>query len=181
MISAKNRGSRLQFYTQQQQQRPSLFKTLFIIFVYQSIVHSQASSSDQGGLLDVWMLNGKKGLLVARRDKNAVVALTSPASCPLFFFVSINTETNRVEVCGREEQLCALVPVPQSSHPLLCYWSPTFTETDESDQRSFRGGSVGGGGGGGSKGIARTLNWFWIPSQEGRQQIQSQSSSVEEL
>lgn len=60
------------------------------------------------------------------------------------FLISINTETNRVEVCGCEEQLCALLPVPQSSHPLLCYWSPNFTETDESVQRSFGGGDGGG-------------------------------------
>lgn len=41
----------------------SLFKTLFIIFIYQSIVHSQTkqfSKTSVGGLVDVWTSTGKK-------------------------------------------------------------------------------------------------------------------------
>lgn len=92
------------------------------------------------------MLNGKRPLgSGGERQKRSRSLDVVPSSVSfLFVFLSINTETNRMEVCGCEEQLCAPVRVPQSFHPLLRYWSSYCAETDESGQRSFGQGEAGG-------------------------------------
>lgn len=142
-----------------QQQRPSLFETLFIFFVYQSIVHSQASSSVHGGLLDVWMLNGKKGLLVARRDKNAVVALTSPTSCPLFLSPSTQKLTGWRSVGVRSSSVLYYQFLRVLIHSCV-----TGRLTSQKQTSRFKGHLEGGAMVvGSSKGIARTLNWIRIP------------------
>lgn len=73
-----------------------------------------------------------------------------PASCPICT-VSINTATNRVEVCGLGAAPAALLPVPQI-HPLLCYWS-RHQKTNQVKGHSEVG--VGSGGG------LRALHIFW--------------------
>lgn len=123
----------------QQQQHSSLFETLFIIFIYQSIVHSRASSSLKPVMetCDVWMLNGKRPLGSEARDKNSVIALTSPASCPYFAL-----HHYRNKQVG-DLWLCTLVQVPQSFHPLLRYWSSCCAETDELGEGHSKGGVKG--------------------------------------
>ena len=105
----------------------------------------------------------KKGLIGSEARLKRGHSLDVPSFMFFFiiyiYFVSINTETNRMEASGCEEQLCALVPVPQSSRPLL-HFTASFTVQKQTlgGQRSFRWGRVVGRGWEGSKGIARTLS-----------------------
>lgn len=132
-----------------------LFQTLFMSFSYQSTVHSlgyQSSKTSDGGrgCLDVDL---KKGPLGTRWDKNAVTALLDPASCAFpSFSPSPQKQPGRRNLAVKSSP-----PVPQSSPPLLRYWSSNGAESDESGVRSFGQRAWGRGGG------AHTLDRFWVP------------------
>ena len=118
-----------------EQQHSSLFVTLFVIFIYQSIVHSRASSSVKpvvGLMFGCWMEKGPK--------PKAVKALTC------FPFPSTATETNRRSVAVRSRSALKFLKV------LCC--SSYCADTVESRSKVIQTG--------GSK-DAHTSSRFWIP------------------
>ena len=147
-------------------------------------MHSRASSSVKPVMEACWCFGCRmeKGLLGARRrDKNAVIALTSPASCPFDF--PPHQHRNKRDGGLRPWGAALRSATSSSEFPS----TPALTgrlrcaETDESGGRSFGQGGRGG---------QRALHTLWTRSrsldEKGRQQkyqqiqTQSQSGSVEE-